>query len=81
MTESMFLKECIRLHEYILCNVRYFLDANVRFQAKLCKNCHLLMTKTLIGIIFVNSKIYKIHIFGMRKDEIVSRLKETDLTE
>ena len=71
--------------ECIICHHWYFLGINLRFDPKEFNGCHDLMQKAMnfndVAIVFVEVNDYRIHFLYMSKDEAVSLLRNTNLTE
>lgn len=63
-----------------MCRFRYFLDINLG-EPNVCDFRHVLMKKVVgeVAIVSINGKSYKVHIFGMSKDETMTTLQSSNL--
>ena len=71
-------KECDTCHNW------YFLNKNFKFQPNVCNGCHdlLMMSMNLSDIAIINIKgsKYRCIISGIRKNEVINVMQNTDLT-
>ena len=73
------------LRECAICHYRYFLRINLRFQPKVCDNCHDMIQKFMnfddTTIVTVKGHDNRINFWLMTKNEVVDKMKNSDLIE
>ena len=68
-----------------MCHYWYFLNKNFRYQPHLCNGCHDLMQKAMsfkdFAIVSIKGSIYRIHFWYMSKDDTMSIMQNSNLTD
>ena len=71
--------------EYNICHYWYFEDIGFKFEPYLCNGCHDLMQKSMnfnnITFVYVKRNAYRIHFWYMSKDDAISIMKGSNLTD
>ena len=85
VSEGIYANRTSGLRECIICHYWYFLKVNFRFQPEVCNSCHDLTLKDIscndFATIYFKRNDYGINFWGMSKDEVLTLLKNTILTE
>ena len=68
-----------------ICHYWYFLNKNFTYEQYLCNGCQDLMQKALsfndIGIVFIKGSDYRIHFWYMSKDDAISIIHNSNLSD
>ena len=70
---------------YVNCHYWYFLDKDFTYEQYLCDGCHDLMQKTVsfndVAIVSIKGNDYRIHFWYMSKDDAVSIMHNSNLSD
>ena len=68
-----------------ICHYWYLLDKNFSYEPHLCNGCHDLMRKTMsfndVAIVSIKGSDYRIHFWYMSKDDAISIMHNSNLTD
>ena len=68
-----------------ICHYWYFLDKNFNYEPYLCNGCHDLMQKAInfndVAIVSIKGNDYRIHFWYMNKDDAISIMNNSNLSE
>ena len=68
-----------------ICPCWYFLDKNFSYGPHLCNGCHDLMSKAMsfndFAIVSIKGSDYRIHVWYMNKDDAISIMHNSNLTD
>ena len=68
--------------ECIICQDRYFMKINSKFQPEVCDGCYRLMEKAVsfndVAIVIVKVNDSRIHFLYVTKDEVINLLRNAD---
>ena len=71
--------------QFDICHYWYFLDKNFKYEPYFCNGCHDLMQKTMncndVAIVSIKGNDYRIHFWYMSKDDAISIMNNSDLSE
>ena len=85
ISEGIDINKTSASKECDICYYCYFLDKNFSYEPYLCNRCHDLMQKAMnfndAAIVSINGNDYRIHFWYMSKDEAVSIMDNSNLSE
>lgn len=69
-----------RSRDCIICRYWYFIGINIRFQPKACNGCHDMTLKSMsfsdVAVVTIGKDNYRIHFWGIGKNEAMNRRKK-----
>ena len=85
ISEGIYTNKTNATKECYICHYWYFLDKAFKCELYLCNGCHDLMQKAMnfndVAIVFIKESDYRIHFWYMSKDDAISMMKNSDLSE
>ena len=83
--EGIDLNKSYESKECDICHYWYFLDKKFKYEHNLCNGCHDLMQKAMsfndVATVFYNGNNYRIHFWYMSKDDAMSIMHSSYLSE
>ena len=71
--------------ESYICHYWYFKDIGFKYEKYLCNGCHKLIQKPMsfnnVAIVYVKESAYRIHFWYMSKDDAISIINGSNLTD
>ena len=85
ISEGIVVNKTNASKECDICHYWYFKDIGFKYEPYLCNGCHDLMQKAMsfnnVAIVYVKGSAYRIHFWYMSKDDAISIMNNSNLTD
>ena len=85
ISEGIDIKKANASKECKICRYWYFKDIAFKYEPYLCNGCHGLMQKSIsfsdVALLYVKGSVYRIHFWYMSKDDTISIMNNSNLTD